>query len=97
MVRITPKTESFLPFFPFHTYPENFIKIRSLVFELSYSQTNKLTNPQTNPGENITSSAEVILTNKSTIVSYNCLNIKLSLNALLDLYNACDNLLLQET
>ena len=52
VIQFTPKIESFLPF---QTYPENFIKIRSYVFELSCSQTKS----QTNPGKNIISLAEV--------------------------------------
>ena len=54
-------TDSHFFLLPFRTYPENCIKICALVFELSCSQTNKQTDGQTNPGENITSLAEVII------------------------------------
>ena len=50
-----PKSNHFF-LLPFQTHPENFIKIRPSVFELSCSQTNRWTNP----GENITPLAEVI-------------------------------------
>ena len=51
---------------PLQTYPENFIKsVHKFLSYLVHKRTNKLTNKQTNPGEKITSLAEMMMYNST--------------------------------